>query len=140
MQNPFGNNDDNQGGPGGLPLPPNYATVVDPTTGEMRLGKVGFSFTALIFTFLVPVFRNDWYNFLCMIGLQAGVFMGVYSLPNLTPDNLARIWAIADTLFQILWGFIYNMMYFKHLFNRGFQPTDQRSREILVNGHYLKEN
>lgn len=138
MQNPFGNNgNDNQDGPGGLPLPPNYATVINPETGEIRLGKVGFSFTALIFTVLVPAFRNDWYNFLCMVGLQAGVFMGVYSLPN-TPENLASIWMAADTGFQILWGFIYNLMYFKHLFKRGFQPTDERSRAILVQGRYLK--
>ena len=38
--------------------------------------------------------------------------------------------------FGIVWGSLYNMMYFKHLFNRGFKPADERSRDLLARAHY----
>lgn len=79
MQNPFGNgnNDDNNNNNNDnndprnlIPIPPNFATVVNKKTGQIRIAKVGLSFTALFFQFLVPVFRSDWYNFFCMLGVE----------------------------------------------------------------------
>ena len=76
MQNPFGNgnNDDNNqndpNNPTGLPIPPNFATVVNKENGQIRIAKVGPSFTALLFNLWVPIFRSDWYNLLCMAGVE----------------------------------------------------------------------
>ncbi|OXT10241.1 hypothetical protein CBI42_10765, partial [Streptococcus sp. KR] len=39
----------------------------------------------------------------------------------------------------IVWMLIYNMMYFKHLFNIGFVPADDRSKELLTSAKYWKE-
>ena len=45
MQNPFGNNNqNNQDFFNNLPIPPNYAKIKN-DEGEMRIAKVGFSWT-----------------------------------------------------------------------------------------------
>lgn len=135
MQNPFENGDNNEG-PGGLPVPPNYATVTHTESGDLRIGKVGFSLTAFFFNLLVPIFRGDWYNFLCMAGIQMGVGLGVRSI-NLTASSAATVGAFLELGFGFLWGFIYNYMYFRHLFNRGYRPATQRSKDLLESRNYL---
>jgi len=140
MQDPFKgfkNNDDdnnNGNGPQGLPLPPNYATVVNPETGNMRIAKVGFAWIAFIAWFVPPIFRGDWYNLLCMMGINAGVQMVL----NMTVGTNAEVIMLVQLGMEVLWGAIYNLMYFKHLFNRGFQPADDKSRELLQRAHYWK--
>ena len=139
MQDPFkgfnDNNDNNNGnGPQGLPLPPTYATVVNPDTGNMRIAKVGFAWIALLFPVVPPIFRADWYNLLCILGVNAGVQM----ILMMTVGNNAEIVGLVQLGLELLWGFIYNMMYFKHLFNKGFVPADERSRDLLTNAHYWK--
>ncbi|GAK47307.1 hypothetical protein LOSG293_040530 [Secundilactobacillus oryzae JCM 18671] len=141
MQNPFRNNndnndDDNNGmGPGGLPIPPNYATMVHPESGDMRIAKVGFSYTALIFGWWVPVFRSDWYNLLCMLGLSVGISMGIASFYHI---DIAQTFEFTNTIMCVVWGFLYNLMYFRHLANRGFKPADAHSKDILSRSRYLK--
>lgn len=146
MQNPFGNgnNDDNNNNNNDnndprnlIPIPPNFATVVNKKTGQIRIAKVGLSFTALFFQFLVPVFRSDWYNFFCMLGVEVIAGMGL-SMYYQQPFNVT--WTLAEYALGFLWLFIYNMMYFKHLFKLGYVPADQRSKELLVNAHYLKDD
>lgn len=139
MQNPFGNgnNDDNNDDQNNLlPIPPNFATVVNKENGQIRIAKVGLSWTALWFSILVPVFRSDWYNFLCMTAIQLIVAMG---LSMQMSEPLQLTWTFASYGLGILWLFIYNMMYFKHLFNLGFVPADQRSKELLINFKYWQE-
>ena len=50
MQNPFGNNNNNDNqnpfNLNNLPLPPNYAKIVN-DQGDIRIAKVGFSWTTL---------------------------------------------------------------------------------------------
>ncbi|MEJ6400112.1 hypothetical protein [Nicoliella lavandulae] len=127
MQNPFGN--------GMIPIPPNYATFKNPKTGELKLSKVGFSFTALIFSFVPAIFRGDWYNFFCIILVDAGVAMLGSVLFN---QPLQTIYQYTEPLTQIMWGFLYNRMYCKHITNIGFVPTDQRSKDLLVKNKYMK--
>ncbi|PWF99778.1 hypothetical protein [Levilactobacillus bambusae] len=148
MQDPFGNwnnqdpnNQNNGSGPNGLPIPPNYATIVNKSDGNMRIAKVGFSWTSLISAlFLVPfapaIFRADWYNMFCMIGVQVGATM--IALMTLNQQQLIA-WetGIASIVFGLLWGFLYNMMYFKHSFNKGYVPADDRSKKLLEEAHYL---
>ncbi len=140
MQNPFGNgnNDNNDNDPRNMiPIPPNFATVINKETGQIRIAKVGFSFTALFFQFLVPVFRSDWYNFFCILGVELIAGMGL-SLYLVQPLNVT--FYFAEYALGILWFFIYNMMYFRHLFKIGYVPADARSRELLISARYLKDD
>ncbi|GAW98255.1 hypothetical protein [Secundilactobacillus mixtipabuli] len=141
MQNPFGNDDqgenDNNEGPNGLPLPPNYATVVKEDNGDLRIGKVGFSYTTFLFSFLVPIFRGDWYNFLCMIGVNLGIVLGLYSIHFTSIQTFSTVTSILQFALSFVWGYLYNLMYFRHLFNRGFKPATQRSKDLLEKSGYL---
>ena len=70
MQNPFGNNNqNNQDFFNNLPIPPNYAKIVN-DQGVLRIAKVGFSWTTLWFGPIPALFRGDYYNFILMIVLD----------------------------------------------------------------------
>lgn len=130
MQNPFGNNNNNPDFWKNLPLPPNYAKVVN-DAGEIRIGKVGISWTTFWFGPLPALFRGDWYNFALMLVLDANYVL----VALLFHFNwmLTFPWpALAFTIF-------YNMMYFRHLFTKGFRPADQASRDLLIRSRYLKK-
>ena len=66
MQNPFGNQNDNQDFLRNVPVPPNYAKVIN-DAGDIRIAKVGISWTTFWFGPLPAVFRGDWYNFALML-------------------------------------------------------------------------
>ncbi|GAY72078.1 hypothetical protein [Lentilactobacillus kosonis] len=136
MKNPFGNGDDDDN-QNMIPIPPNYATITNPETGEIRIAKVGFSFTSLLFNIWPSAFRGDWYNLLCMFGVQIIVLMAFLMWSSIP---LASIEAIADLIFRIVWGFLYNLMYFRHKFNQGYVPADDRSRQLLTEANYLKSS
>lgn len=77
-------------------------SLENPRTGQMRRAPVGFSWTTLFFGFLPALFRGHWLGaiiqFVCAFltfGLSGLVFM-----------------------------FIYNKMYLRHLLNEGFKVTD----------------
>lgn len=133
MQNPFGNgnnnNDQNPFDLNNLPLPPNYAKIVN-DQGQMRIAKVGFSWTTLWFGPLPALFRGDYYNFLLMIVLDLD-----YALVVLF---FGLNWLMQFPWPSIIFGAIYNMMFFRHSFNIGYRPADQRSRDLLIRAHYLK--
>ncbi|WP_369404106.1 hypothetical protein [Secundilactobacillus oryzae] len=109
--------------------------MVHPESGDMRIAKVGFSYTALIFGWWVPVFRSDWYNLLCMLGLSVGISMGIASFYHI---DIAQTFEFTNTIMCVVWGFLYNLMYFRHLANRGFKPADAHSKDILSRSRYLK--
>jgi len=141
MQNPFGNGDngnngDNNEGPNGLPVPPNYATVVK-EEGDIRISKVGFSYTTFLFSFLVPIFRGDWYNLLCMLGVNLGVVLGLYSIHFSSMQTFNIVTSVLQFALSFVWGYLYNLMYFRHLFNRGYKPATQRSKDLLTSSGYL---
>ncbi len=138
MQNPFGNgnNDDDDNNNNMIPIPPNYATVSRKSDGQIRIAKVGFSWTSFLFPLCPPIFRSDWYNFLCMLGIELIAMMGI-SLLTGQPLNVVEY--VLYYPFAVLWGAIYNMMYFKHLFKIGFEPADERSQKLLEYGHYLNK-
>lgn len=131
MQNPFGNNNNNQNpfDLNNLPLPPNYAKIVN-DKGEMRIAKVGFSWTTLWFGPLPALFRGDYYNFILMIVLDLD-----YALTVLF---FGWTWLMQFPWPSIVFGAIYNMMYFRHSFKIGYRPADQRSQELLQRSRYLK--
>ena len=136
MQNPFGNgNDDQNNNNNMIPIPPNFA-VVKRADGQMRIAKVGFSWTSLIFGMLPSIFRSDWYNFLSMISIQLIMGMGISMAMG---ETFETAYYIGANICRFIWAGLYNMMYFKHLFNIGYQPADQRSKQLLIENRYLSE-
>lgn len=133
MQDPFNRqndpNNDDQDPLSNLPLPPNYAKVVNPENGQVRAAKVGVSWTTLWFGPIPALMRGDWYNFALMIVLDMIYFMGVSMLGL----------QITMPIPAIIFGLIYNLMYFRHLFTLGYQPADDRSKELLTMWKYWKE-
>lgn len=133
MQDPFNRqndpNSDDQDPLSNLPLPPNYAKVVNPENGQIRAAKVGVSWTTLWFGPIPALMRGDWYNFALMIVLDMIYFMGVSMLGL----------QITMPIPAIIFGLIYNLMYFRHLFTLGYQPADDRSKELLTMWKYWKE-
>lgn len=120
------NNDFNQ-----IPVPPNYAKIKN-DQGDLRIAKVGFSWTTLWFGPLPAAFRGDWYNFLLMIVLDLDyVLVAMFFKLN---------WMLQFPWPSIFYSAFYNMMYFRHLFNRGYVPADQRSKELLTAAHYLPKS
>ena len=133
MQDPFNRQNDpdhdDQDPLSNLPLPPNYAKVVNPENGQIRAAKVGISWTTLWFGPIPALMRGDWYNFALMIVLDLIFIMGI-SMLHLT---------ITFPVLAVVFSLIYNMMYFKHLFTLGYEPADERSKELLVTWRYWKE-
>ncbi|USS90625.1 hypothetical protein [Fructilactobacillus carniphilus] len=115
-------------------LPDNYA-VVYRKDGRVRINKVGLSFTALFFGILPAWFRGDWYNIFCMLGIEAGFTM-LYSY--LTRTDLATASYALGVFFNFLWCGIYNLMYFRHSQNLGYEPYDQRSEQLLKQHRYYR--
>lgn len=134
MQNPFGNNNDNNQNPfdlNNLPLPPNYAKIVN-ENGQVRIAKVGISWTTLWFGPLPALFRGDYYNFILMLVLDMDyVLVGLFFGLN---------WMFQFPWTSIVFALLYNMMFFRHSFNIGYRPADQRSRELLERFHYIRRN
>jgi len=127
MQNPFGNN--NQDFFNNLPIPPNYAKIVN-DQGDIRIAKVGFSWTTLWFGFFPAISRGDWYNFLVMLFIDADYY--------LVSVVFGWQWMFALPFPAIFFGFVYNFLYFRHLFHKGYRPADQHSRELLTRAKYWK--
>jgi hypothetical protein len=133
MQNPFGNNNNNNQNPfdlNNLPLPPNYAKIVN-DQGQIRIAKVGISWTTLWFGPLPALFRGDYYNFILMIVLDLD-----YALVVLF---FGLNWLMQFPWPSLVFAILYNMMFFKHSFNIGYRPADQRSRELLERYRYIKK-
>lgn len=70
-----------------------------PQTGKMREAPVGFSWTVFFFGFFPPLFRGHWVGFFILL-LTALVTAGFSN---------------------ILFMFIYNKMYIKHLIADGYK-------------------
>ena len=82
MQNPFGNQNNNQDFLKNLPTPPNYAKVTN-DTGDIRIAKVGISWTTFWFGPLPALFRGDYYNFALILVTAANIALVglVFNLP-----------------------------------------------------------
>lgn len=131
MQNPF-NNGNNQGPDplNGLPIPPNYAKIQD-DQGRIRIAKVGISWTTLWFGPLPALFRGDYYNFWLMLVLDMDyTLVGLFFHLN---------WFFTFPWPTLIFSFFYNMMFFRHSFNLGYKPADQRSHDLLVQSSYLRK-
>lgn len=115
-------------------LPSNYAVVIN-KKAELKIGKVGFSYTSLFFGVVPSIFRGDWYNFACMIGVELFFTM---LLTYVTGMNITQSAQSLGFTFQIVWGFLYNFMYFRHLQNKGFVPQNKQSAVLLKTKKFFK--
>ena len=85
------------------------------TSNALKEVKLGFSWTTLFFSILVPLFRGDFLWFIIMI--------------------------IADSLtFGIAWlifPFIYNKIYLKNVLEKGYIPANKYSEDALVSKNLI---
>lgn len=94
-----------------------FVNMENPTTGEIRQCKVGFSWTMLFFGFWVPVFRSDWKWAIFTLLLSCCTF----------------------DITEIILPFLYNKIYLKDLLENGWQPVNYEDRQILrQKGLYFK--
>lgn len=86
-------------------------------TGKFKKAYEGFSWTALFFGPLVPLFRKDWKYFL--------LSLFVLSAARVVPEIAELIYAaVLGGL-----GFFYNDLHKKDLLNKGFTFTDEVPEE-----------
>ncbi|TPR39821.1 hypothetical protein DY130_04735 [Apilactobacillus micheneri] len=132
MQNPFGN--------GMIPLPSNVIVLKKGNSQNVRIGKVGFSISALLFHWLPSILRSDMYNFLCILGVDAIIWMAVNMFLRLGLGvDPSSTFTYAYIIGSIIWGLIYNRMYIVHLIKNGYKPADKRSANLLKKAGYIKK-
>lgn len=92
----------------------------NPRTGSIKAAPVGFSWTVLLFGFLVPVYRKDWLWAILMLILEIPTF-GLASVP---------------------FAFFYNKIYIKSLFRRGYTYFSSQGRieRKVVNSYLAFQN
>lgn len=84
--------------------------------GAIKSAPVGFSWTTFFFGFFVPLFRGDFSWFLIMI---------------ITPVIVGMIAGPVAIVVGPIFSFIYNRSYVTKLFERGWQPADEKAAGIL---------
>lgn len=113
------------------PLQDAHARIRNPKTGYENQYKIGFSWTSFFFGFFVPLFRQDWKTFLILILLQ--VLLSVFPEDSLTGD-------ILDTALWLGFAFLYNRLFFLSKFKEGWIPSDEESKNRLMQSNiHLKE-
>lgn len=88
--------------------------------------KLGYSWTmffwGVIFGgFMVPVFRGDWKWFLIL-------FVGPFVMSLLTVGFVVPL----IPLLYLIFGFFYNKIYAKELFERGFRGLTKEENDLLI--------
>ncbi|MBF0777772.1 hypothetical protein [Streptococcus cuniculi] len=94
--------------------------LVSPT-GQVKQVSVGFSWTALLFEFLAPVFRQDW--------KWAGIMFGVRIVVIIISHAL-DIYVFGLGV-RIVWGFLYNKLYIKERLATGWTPATDLDAEVI---------
>lgn len=78
--------------------------------GVTKECPVGFSWTTLFFSFLVPIFRGDWKWLVIMVIADA----------------------ITAGIAWIAFPFFYNKKYIEDLIEKGYIPYSQKDADILI--------
>ena len=80
--------------------------------------KLGYSWTVFFWGFMVPVFRGDWKWFLIL-------FFG--------PSVLAVVsGGLSFPLLYLVFGFFYNKIYAKDLYDKGFRGMTKEEDDLLI--------
>jgi len=88
------------------------------TSGVTKRVKLGFSWTFFFFGLWVPLFRADFKNFFRIWGLGI-VTIGIY--------YLVSCWT-------------YNKIHTKDLLEKGYQPIDEQTRQVLVQRQIIADH
>lgn len=80
--------------------------------------KLGYSWTFFFWGFMVPVFRGDWKWFL--ITFISSIVLGTVSF------------GLFVILIHIIFGFFYNKIYAKELYEKGFRGLTKEENDLLV--------
>jgi hypothetical protein len=89
--------------------------LVHRSTGLIKQAKVGFSWTTFFFGIFPALFRGDWKWALIQLVL-ASITFGISSL---------------------VFMFIYNGLYIRDLLEKGYEPADESSRNILKSNGFI---
>ncbi|MBF0775524.1 hypothetical protein BVE84_04085 [Streptococcus azizii] len=95
-------------------------TVMSPI-GQMKQVPVGFSWTALLFGFFVPLFRQDW--------KWAGIMLGVGIVLGALSNSLNIPYSVLGV--GVVWGMLYNKLHIKELLAKGWTPATDLDAEII---------
>lgn len=87
----------------------------NPSTNEIVTKKIGFSWTTLLFGYFVPLFRKDWKWFFIML-ITGFLTSGISS---------------------IVLAFIYNKFHINDLLIKGFLPTNETAKQILIDKNFV---
>ena len=94
-------------------------TFKNDNTGEVKSAPVGFSYTALSWSFLPMVIRRDW-KWAAIVAFLSCITGAVVS--NLAPNEPVFVF-----LNNLVFGFIYNKLYIKELISKGYNAVSWAS-------------
>lgn len=90
----------------------------NPVTNQFKQVKVGFSWTTFFFGLFPALFRGDWKWFFVM--LVVNIILGVPTM------------GIGAGLVGIIFAFFYNKLYINDLLSKGWVPSDESSKSMLL--------
>lgn len=113
----------------------NFVFLINRKNG-LRFGRFGFSLLAFLLHWIPAILRSDYYNAICIVGVDACIYMVAHMtlqlILHLDPSSAMNITYLVGA---ILWGSIYNYMFIRRMINRGFRPVDQNSQSVLKKHH-----
>lgn len=88
--------------------------------GERKQIPLGFSWTGLIFQWIVPIFRKDpnWLKYV-IVGI---IVMGIAGFT----------FGLSGIAYGIVLGLKYNQMYAKTLLDNGWRPATESDKQALI--------
>lgn len=94
-----------------------HVNMVDPQTDQVKQVKVGFSWTVFFFGFWPALFRGDWKWLIVLLIVDC---LGIFTYGVLT------------CVFDIVFAFFYNKLYIQDLIQKGYRPSDDAQKKILL--------
>ena len=101
-------------------------TLRHSTSGLMKTGYVGFSWTTFLFGGFVPLVRGDfkWFIIIVLLTLIIGV-------PTL---------GVGGLVVGLIFGFVYNKKHLESMLEKGFVPSDEHSaNQIRATGTVISD-
>ena len=111
----------------------------NPTTGEIKKGFIGYSWTMLLFQYFAPLFRRDFStaNPLCFLFVAQAYLFTQTSILNGIPPFLAFA---CITCPCFVWSFFWNKWYTVKLLAQGFIFADSQGKNRWAEIELGKKN
>lgn len=84
--------------------------MINKDTNQIKIVKLGYSWTTLLFGCFPALFRGDWKWFFIIL------------IANMVTVNISTI----------VFSFLYNKIYINDLLEKGFQPADDVAKNALI--------